>query len=77
MKIESNSTVKQDKEYDTQKKRQAALRPYRSASDPTKEADMAAARKPVVKRWATVSSESAFSSCCTRQCQSNTKDVSF
>lgn len=31
-----------------QKKRQAERRPYRSASDPIKEAEIAAARKPVL-----------------------------
>ena len=69
--IESDRTVKHDMEYATQKKRQAVFRPYRSASDPTKEADIAAARNPVVNRWATVSSDSAFSSWNTRQFQSN------
>lgn len=40
--------------------KQAARRPYLSASEPTKRADRAPARKPVVNRAATISSGKAF-----------------
>ena len=51
-----------------QNARQAARRPYLSASFPVKEADTAPARKPVMKSAATTSSASPFSSDCTCTC---------
>jgi hypothetical protein len=56
MNMESKRIARQESAYVMQKARQACLRPCLSARDPTNEAEMAAARKPVVKRWATVSS---------------------
>lgn len=48
----------------TQNARQAARRPYLSASLPVKDADTAPARNPVMKSAATTSSASPFSSVC-------------
>ena len=54
--------VKQPTAYATQKARQARRRPYLSAKDPTKRAEIAAARKPEVNNAATTDSASPFSS---------------
>lgn len=67
MAISSVRRARQESEYITQNARQAARRPYRSASFPVKEAATAPARKPVMKRAATTSSASPFSSRNNRQ----------
>lgn len=54
--------VKHPAAYVTQNMRHASRRPYRSARDPKKAADIAAARNPHVNRFATTVSERFFSS---------------
>lgn len=54
--------VKQPTAYVTQNTRQANRRPYRSAKEPTKSADTAAAKNPQVNKLATTVSERFFSS---------------
>jgi hypothetical protein len=52
----SKRMARHDNEYPMQKAKQPSFRPCLSAREPTKDADIAAARNPVVKRCATVSS---------------------